>query len=435
MYPKPLLQKWIINLLILLGCAFTIVSAYPGFMSFDSLDQYTQAKNNVYLDWHPPFMAWLWNKFIHIKDGPEIMLVLFNFLYWFSIWVIALKIRNFGLSLLFIALALSPSLINFIGVIWKDTFLFSLLFLQCAILFAFKDVKIQSYKRHLILASIIIINFVAILLRHNAITALVPLLILSFVVLYGKKRIFISIIAGFLVAIALFFAGQKVNNTLCNNKHLHPEQQLMIFDLMGISQATNQNLMPEYLKDKLPLDSITRYYFYSSGGMYVIFSMHCNTSDPVKLKLLREAWISAIKENPKELLKHKYLVFEYLQSHSSLVTYNAIDPNIYGIALKPNPIRNLFISYTEGEFAKAFYKAKYYTWICLVTMIMSLVFIRKNSSFIYPFFISLSGLLYSLTYFLLSPTSDLRYNYWTIGAALISSIFFLNSFLNYKQKT
>ncbi len=432
-YQHSRLQKWIINLLVIAGCAFTIASAYPGFMSFDSLDQYVQAKNNVYNDWHPPFMAWLWNKFLYIIDGPNLMMFLFNLTYWFSIWLIATKIKNFALCIFLIALSLSPVMINFIGVIWKDTFLFSLLILVCAILFTIKGIKISRLRKFLLFSLLVVIHFIAILLRHNAITAVLPLLILSIITTFGNRRLIAPILAGLFISVALFIAGQKVNDTLCKGRHLHPEQQLMIFDLMGISQDINKNLMPDYLQSKLTLDSIKQYYFYSSGGLYPIFSMHCNTSDPDKLHLLKQAWVSAIKNHPKELVKHKYLVFLYLQSESSLVTYNSINENKYGIVLKPNRVRETFISYTEGSFAKTLYKAKYYTWGCLIILATSLLLIRKNEQIIYPLLISLSGVFYSLTYFLLSPTSDLRYNYWTIGAAIISFVFLINFHLDKKK--
>ena len=422
-------QKWIILIFVTIGCLFTILAVYPGFMSPDSLDQYTQAKSNTYFDWHPPIMAWIWNKLLWTCDGPQPILILNNFLYWTGVCLIALHVRHFGLSLLFCLMGFAPPIINFISVIWKDTFLFSVLFFQCSLLFSIQCYKWNRLGIIIILSFIIPLDFIAIMLRHNAVPAVLPLMILTLLVTLKKIKVKYNIVMGTVSCIILFFGGLQINKLLCNNISLHPEQQLMVYDLMGASFYKEQNLMPKYLKEKINLDTLKSIYSTCDGGMVAIFDMKCKTYKTEYLSELKSSWEQVILDDPFFIIKHKWACFKCLLKSPGLLTYPYIHPNNYGFVLnEDNHLRAVYIKFISSKLSEKSYKSYYYLITCVAIFIYSILSYRKNKkeALFFPILISLSGLLYFLSYLILSPCNDFRYIYWTIGASLLSSIMLLN---------
>lgn len=50
--------------------------AWPGIMTWDSINQLVQARNHQLTTWHPPMMAVLWGLLDHVVAGPVLMLLL-----------------------------------------------------------------------------------------------------------------------------------------------------------------------------------------------------------------------------------------------------------------------------------------------------------------------------------------------------------------------
>ena len=415
------------------GFAFCILACYPGLMSPDSLDQYHQAKSGLYADWHPPIMAWIWSKLLWINDGPLPMMMLINLLYWSAVAIIAIKLKRFWLSCIFLVLSFSPPLINFIGLIWKDTLLFSFLFFISAVIFWLYNNYLNKFLSILLFLIITSLSFVAIMIRHNAASALIGILALAILVLFKNTKPIIALLLGFAFTLSLFFAGQKVNSKLCNHISQHPEQQMMLYDLLGISQQARINLFPAYLKNKITLDTIDRIYNHHDGGMYLIFAMHLVTENDMQLEQIKTAWKDALIQYPRFALVHKYENFEAVQKHPLAVKYSYIDPSNFDTAIiTKNAFRKVFRDINESETAHKFYVPNDYFYGCLIIILISLIayWKTKNQSLFLPVFTALSGFLYSGSYFLLSPCNELRYNYWTIGAFFLSFFFLLNAFTN-----
>lgn len=426
---KSKIQLIVILLIILLGCLFSIISSYPGFMSPDSFNQYEQARSGVYTDWHPPVMAWIWHYLLCMKDGPQPMLILHNILFWSGIFLIAIRLQKFYYSIVLLILCFSPSILNFIGVIWKDTFLFSLLVFISGFTFYFKNIKFSKGKLFLISAIFFILCIIAVMLRHNAAAAILPVIWLFLILNFNFRYKIIYPLSSLVVTILLFLFCQHLNSRLCKGKSQFPQQQLMVYDLLAVSFEKKQNLLPDYLKGRLPMDTINKIYNFYDGGMYAIFNLKCVTENPDELDALRHCWKKQIFENHKIIYNHKYWTFRCLQDESSFTTYSDITPNQYGIQLRPNFIRAKFIQYTESSFAKKFYKASNYLKGCGIIFFLSVIayIFTKRANLFFSLLISLSGICYGFSYFPLSPCTDLRYNYWVIGATLISGIVFLDA--------
>jgi hypothetical protein len=164
-----------ILVLALAGFIISLLAFWPGFMEFDSFDQYAQAIGREPLnDWHPVILAFLWKLLIFVHDGPQPMLLLQLLLYWSGFLYLALHLLQRDKPWLAVAAILvpfSPFLLNFAGVLWKDTQL-ALAFFWAALLLTFAPRNLTSA-----VASLAFIVY-GLAVRHNGIAAALPLLIL-----------------------------------------------------------------------------------------------------------------------------------------------------------------------------------------------------------------------------------------------------------------
>ena len=75
-------------------------------------------------DWHPPVLALLWRILIHTTGAISAMAALQSAVLWASFWVLARlvwkKTGSRGLSLVMLAVGLTPHVLTFTGVVWKD---------------------------------------------------------------------------------------------------------------------------------------------------------------------------------------------------------------------------------------------------------------------------------------------------------------------------
>jgi hypothetical protein len=161
--------------LALAGFVISLLAFWPGFMEFDSFDQYAQAIGKEQLnDWHPVILVFVWKLLIFVHDGPQLMLLLQLLLYWSGFLYLALRLLQRDkpwLAVAAILVAFSPFLVNFAGVLWKDTQL-ALAFFWAALLLAFAPRNLTTA-----VTSLALISY-GLAVRHNGITAALPLLIL-----------------------------------------------------------------------------------------------------------------------------------------------------------------------------------------------------------------------------------------------------------------
>jgi hypothetical protein len=411
-----------------IGFLFVVIAAYPGFMSPDSLDQYHQAQKGIYSDWHPPMMAWIWHWLLRLQDGPLPMLLLINLLYWSGVGIILRRLRSLWISILFFLLSCTPPMINFLSIIWKDSLLFGLLVFMAALLFAGKDKTMRPLLRVLQFAGIATLSVVALMLRYNAFAALIPLLIYSMGLLNQKWPFRVLLLSGVAVSGLLYFIGSKATDQLCRGQHQHPEQQLMLYDILGISHFTKQNLFPEPFHESLPIDTIHRKYSPCDGGMSIVFGMHLLAQNDHEREVLNSAWQRALVQHPSAAIRHKYASFMCLSTEPLPLVYRYIDPKL-GNQSEANSMRKLYIVYNEQALSHRFYVPLYYLLSCGVLSIVAFLVQRRNPKrqSALSLAISLSGFCYGAAYFLLSPCNELRYYYWTIGAAVLALVFLMDA--------
>ena len=111
------------GLLIVVGFSLSLFLNLPGQLSYDSVLQLLQGRTGVYNTWHPPVMAWLLGIGDALVPGAALF-VIFQSLLGFGTFLVlcAFHGRKAGWSAACLALAiiLSPQLLLYQGIVWKD---------------------------------------------------------------------------------------------------------------------------------------------------------------------------------------------------------------------------------------------------------------------------------------------------------------------------
>ena len=107
----------------ILGIAIVgvLLYAYPGLVSYDSVDQLDQARRWDLGDWHPPAMAALWRGLELVIGGPFGMLIAQTLgLVLGAFWILRDRLSPHAAALVALAIAWFPPILTVTGVIWKD---------------------------------------------------------------------------------------------------------------------------------------------------------------------------------------------------------------------------------------------------------------------------------------------------------------------------
>lgn len=132
------LLPWVGYVLCGIGFLICLTAFYPGYMSPDSLDQWSQGVQWVFWDYHPPVMSALWGILGRIIPGPFGMLLVHNAVFWGAaavLWRHTWR-KSLPLGLGFVTLGYLPPLLAVLSTIWKDVGLGVSLFMVVALLYA-----------------------------------------------------------------------------------------------------------------------------------------------------------------------------------------------------------------------------------------------------------------------------------------------------------
>lgn len=335
----------------ILGFAATFFAFYPGFMSWDSMNQYEQALSGEYNDWQPPVMAVFWSILNMISRGPQLMLAFHLTLYWasFLILYVTYKKRGSRLAVYFPLVAFSPFLLNTVGVIWKDVGL-AVSWTFCIALLIY-----CSSSRHrigFVSGAMIYTAFLyGYLIRNNSfVSAPIMLVLIFYVHITTNKAESLkkwTVIAG-VSAVALVCAVVLANtfNTAISTRTFQV-QYVMLDDLAAIYRSTDSEYFPDHIRNTEKYGDFLRdvkrikigALFYPSNSYYA-------TRNGNEYYILRSQWVKAIRENLGAYIKYRCEVFFDLflapNYNGAMSEYFSIIPNQHDIVFKPTW---LFIGY------------------------------------------------------------------------------------------
>lgn len=424
------------------GFVFNCVAYYPGFMSSDSFDQYTQALTNDYHNWHPPIMSALWHVLLIFHKGQEPMFFLQLIFLWLSFYYLVYFFTRYNLifSLLVILFIFSPFIQNYSAVILKDIQMALAWLLAVSIMLKRFYMKQQLEKAEAFL--ILLLLTYGSLLRFNALPGAIPLIVMGVYLSREEpkaRRWSVLILKTFVILIFMIASQLVLNELIIKPKRVFPENKLFMQDLTGIYVVTGRSYFPGFISSYPGFDSVylkenytpaTFDHIWWNADGKDLFSPALLISDANSSVVLRKAWLKAIFENKGVYLKNRYKGFlNCLRIYDRADLYHSdfpyISPNNYNMVFKPNAISKLFINLIANR--REYVYMKPWFWLLMNCLLLILTFIRKPSRlkvFIQTLLIS-SFLYLSAQFFIFQVDTDLRYFYWNCVSVSLAFILLL----------
>lgn len=404
--------------------AFFILN--PGIMSFDSLVTWQMSETLRLTDNHPPAYTLTLRLLRHLWNSPGIM-VLFNVgVFSLGSLLLAEVVRRRSWVGYLVPLTIFlPFVLNFIGVLWKDTALAVCWWTAAAIAVYVYDTK---GSRHAPMAVAYGLFTFGLLVRHNAVTA-APFLLFALVVLHigaaGSLKRGLAIFAGACVVSLVLLQGiSAAISTAVPVRKGQIFTVIPIYDLAGITRNTGQNAFPIPFTPQ-EVQSIADCYQPNDWNVYgdrCRFVLDGVVNSGLWGKLTGP-WLSAIAEHPLAYAQHRLTVFNsFLRigyAEPYYILHPGIDENNYGLK-HPEPglfraFKVYVLSFENWPFFRPWF------WLLGGVATAALALQRGGTRGLVLACVAGSGVVYLLTYAIFGLASDFRYAYWSILATLLTS--------------
>lgn len=427
-----LLHQYLPAILCLALMVLHFTSAYPGGMTPDTFDQYTQSLSGKYYSQHPPLMSMLWSCFHFIYQGPETMLLLQLLFLWAGVLLLFYADCQNKVRFLYLLIPFLPNILAESGIIWKDVgFAFSSFFVTAVCIFyTYK----QSKMKLPIAVGLIIICFYLVGVKFQA-QFIAPILILYILSLYLKVSLPVRIITCTIISSLIIL----INNFIISNFTIdtHFKQCRQLWDIAGISvRANDDSLFPHYVRQS-PLydfEKVQKNYtpqlvnalIFPEDKIYIM------TQDPKQLQAMDRAHINAILRHPIYYLKHRIENFTYLMQSTAHNPYygfitEKLEAKKLGIDVEGSNLKQLTVKYLN-LFPKSLVK----NWTSFILTIIYSIYLLKNRSskktehIILRYTTSIC-LVFTCVMFFITLAADHRYYYIVRVLSLFSLPIFLKA--------
>nr|VFJ98839.1 MAG: hypothetical protein BECKLFY1418A_GA0070994_10897 [Candidatus Kentron sp. LFY] len=397
-------------LFVSMGFFVCWVAFYPGFMTLDSLDQYEMSKSLLFSDWHPPIMSWVWSILNFFFEGPSGLLALHLFMLWFALYIWWYSYKQMRFSWLILLIGYLPWVINFSGVLLKDVGMaFSILLLLG--LGLFQPSRIKFFFAFGLL-------FYAINVRHNAIFAVIPVVIFLMIKWFPKLPIWKSILFSFAVIFITIVAGYLFNYHLLDSERTKPSSFMIIDDLVYLSVKKEKSLIPG-----ISLEELQACANRETGQTKLLNKASClsqrpSYKNPISADL-EKIWINHIVDSPLDYIRFRLAAFSYLirspDDKPYFIWHHGIDENRQGLKAEKNRL-TFIIKHSVRIPSKIFrflFKPYWWLWLAFIVLFISLL-LKPTSSTRVAQVLLISALLYMLGYIPITQMADFRYVYWSV---------------------
>lgn len=421
----------VLYILILAYYVSSVFFIRNGLFTPDTVGQYTQYIMHSYNDWHPPVMSLWWNLFNLI--GAVFNVHLFLFVIGVVIFIRAFQYQNNFKAALFVFILLMCPMISFgMYKVLKDMGMFAALTCASALLFYSSNSALRI--KYIVFIFSLPLFFYAISIRYNAILAVLPLIVYSFVMIAKSfKGRLLAILLSLSTVLFMLYLNKFVTYHIFDATKSHPEIVTISYDLAAIDCSYNsehfisQPVFKGLTKQKV-CDTLT--YKTSDPILHII-----NSGD-VDINELQHQWFSTIISHPIAYLIFRAKVFAYsLVSNGWSIPANDIIVNGQEIHLTHN---DLFYKITTMAYKVNGAILTNFMGFGIFCLILSFLFaivlikgkVYKQNLFLVCLY--LSGVIYYLAYFIVLPAPDSRYFIWYYVTTFLSWIIYLS---NNKQIT
>ncbi len=413
------------------------IALYPGYMSGDSLQQYTQSLTHNYNDWHPPIMAGWWSVLNLFFHGPQGLLFFHLVLLWGCLAGLAIYFRAKKTAGLFLLIGFVPWIANFEGLLWKDMGMAYSLLVACTLIIVTKTKNVTAT------LMIIATMLYAFMVRANAFFAIIPIFWLFIRYLRPHARFLPTILYTLILLVIFQACAYVINYKIIHAYKKNPEQFILVDDLVHMSLLVNKNLLPFVEMDII------------KNCAKVPTSLFCirQTPRPNSKKYsskdwqqINRLWLKAVVENPIAYLSFRTDRFlNLMQINRKTPFYTTpfcIEPNSLGLVKSTNILTSRYESviHRSVHLVPLLFKPYFWLFFSVISVILSLFLSGDGKTILCIRMLVLSSLLYILGYFPLAPAADFRYIYWSILAINLAVVLFFVSdkvhlALSFKKRT
>ncbi|MCB1560700.1 MAG: hypothetical protein KDI75_06360 [Xanthomonadales bacterium] len=440
-------DAWLSSIAALSGAAFTLWLFWPGYMSWDSAVQLSEARSGQLTDIFPPLQAQIWQLADALLPGPGGMLLLQCVLYWGLILasVILTQRGRWQSPLLLLALGFLPALWAILPHIWKDVWM-GLAFFAAVLLLAVDMTRPSKWTR---LGSVVLIA-AACAFRHNAILGAVPLL--AWIVWRGvnksaatrqwsvRGQLALKALLLGATSLLVLFASQLPS--LRSDVRRVPDQWAVValWDMAAISLEEQTLLFPPELIDRpFDLEDLrNRFRSYSNTTIFgtgmLKDSFFAPYSDPER-RALYAGWLRLALAHPGAYLKHRARLSGQLfgLDRHGLPLELTLVPRLVHLPDEPpmqaarpklqGDIQGWLNARTDGPL----FAGWMYALAALVLVIRSWRHRGRHAHDGLSGVVAASGLFYALPLCVLSGSAEFRYLFWMILATALAALLAFSS--------
>ncbi|MFF3329732.1 hypothetical protein ACFYWX_09220 [Streptomyces sp. NPDC002888] len=412
-------------------CLATTVVFAPGYMSPDSFDQLRQATGKKPLtDWHPPVLSLVWRALIAVTGSPASMAVLQSVIFWAALWVTAWCVwestgSRFG-SLAVLGLGLTPQVLTFVGVVWKDVHMAVALLAATAVAFVGlspRGGRARPALRWGLFGLGVLFLAYAMLVRKNAFFAAIPVFVMLVRAWWPRPGLRTWVIATVALVVGLAVPTAAISWI---ERPVRTKQvaQIMIDDLvhvLTVKELRAADVSPD-LRDRLvaaaqKCDRIGSL----SDAYWTCYDRPANglIGDSGRLTSL---WMREMSGHVPGYLQYRALLFTKLLFATGYPYHPGVSSNDLGLTVSHIRLEDLLDTYVNGAVSDLRPLFRGWFWLALALVLS----VRPGrGAFSMPIrALGISSAAYILGYLPIMPATNYRYVYWpaiacTLGILLV----------------
>ena len=414
---------------------------YPGAMGFDVAYQWWQSRGGETTNIHGSGMTWLWRLANFVATGPGPLFILQLSLLFAGAVLIAGSLsvpRAWKLVFLALAIGAPVCFVQFSSVV-SDVMLAAVL---CCALGVIVLAASRTRAAAMLIPLVMVLLFLALLLRKNALPAVFPLLVYAIHVTRktwaNSARLRSSAAIGIPIVAVMQLGCWMIDQAVDRRVTILPGTTL--WDLAAISIQANEILLPPATYGSgMTVDDLgqafvpyanTTLFANTHAGMRQPF---LGPDDPLNHQI-QDAWIGAIIRFPRYYLRHRWQVTRYLFGSKpaewphELVYYSdeyRYDNNPV-VARNETALHRAIIPVFERLRSSNALAA--WPYLVVAFAALAVAWPRRRSPLAQGALAACaSGLMYALPLPLISPSAELRYLAWTCLSAILGAGLALSS--------
>ena len=418
-----------VAVLVLISGLISALAA-PGTFTPDSLDQYNQALNDMYTDWHTPILTGLWG---FLNTPPEFVLLLFVTMVMVSSALLLISETTVRWAVVAVTLAaLWPMTFEGLVTIGKDAW-FAGFFLAGAALSA-QSVPYQGRRRIAAFAAVGALWWLAVAARPNAVVPVFLVVTFGWPLTVGVEQVGwwslsalkrIGLAGAF--ALGIVVSQSAYTSIVVQPTKTHPEQPTYQFDLVGLSLRTGEMLIPSSsLRPGADLETLGEHWNHAEGGglWFAPDAPVAWALPPEQVGELRRAWIDSIEEHPLQYLQHRArfgLAFLGLSEPSYGVFNPTTSPAGWGFDYSLTPeFAPWFRSWFHETFVEGGVLCWFRQWMFIAVLVGVGLSPRGRSSIAVRSLLA-AGVGSTCSFLLAASSATFRYAWFTMVCSLLAA--------------